>query len=214
MDTRRAFLGTIAAAGTVSLAGCTLFEDTIEKSASPVTVPEETLTATGFEHRDTKERAFERTVDVGEESRDLRLTNFIVSYGKELADFGADGATIDLFSTPTVSVAGREANPFDRFDDRRFLREIIDRAGGSGVENLQETGTRSVSVFGGSVEFTQYDATTEIGGQQITARLHFGRTINEGDIVAFLGIHPELLDESENVYTAVENSVHPSEPPG
>lgn len=53
MTTRRGVLGAIAGLGTVGLAGCSLLSDTIEQSAEPAGVDEETYRSAGYEHRRT-----------------------------------------------------------------------------------------------------------------------------------------------------------------
>lgn len=212
MESRRDVLATIAGAGTVALAGCSVFGDeTIEKSAAPARAGDEALESTGFEHRNTEERPFERTVEVGGESRDLKLTNYLVQYGKEVGDFGVDGATFRLFTTPVVSVAGQDANPIQNFDDRRLVREVVQRAGGRESGDLQSASQRRATVFGNAVMFSQYLSNTEIEGQTVTIRLHFGQTTHDGDVVTILGVHPQRFDETANIYALAEALVHPAE---
>jgi len=216
MSTRRAVLGSILAGGVASLAGCSaaqdaIFGDAVEASASPAGVTDGSLDATGYEHRAVEERPYKRTVEIQGEQRDIVLTNYLVSYGKEIGDFGADAATLLLFTSPTVSVAGQQANPFAGADDREVLRAVLERDGQGGAENVREVGTRTVSTLDTQVEFTQYESTLEIEGQEVAALLHFGRTAHDGDLLFALGGHPKLLDESGNVYTLAESLVHPAE---
>jgi len=213
MQTRRAVLGTVAGAGIVSLAGCSLLGDSVEESADPAAVSEDALSSTGFQHNGTEEKVLEETVEAGDESRDITLTNYLAKYGKPLEGVGQDAATFRIFTTPGVTVAGQQVNPLRALDDEQLLRTIIDRAGASGVENLEQVGTRSVSVLGNSGQFQQYEGTTEIEGEEIDVLLHFGRTTNEGQMVSMLGVHPkaEPLNESENIYTLAEGVVHPVE---
>jgi hypothetical protein len=214
MYTRRNVLGTVGAAGLAGLAGCSLLGGGgVEESADQAAVSDDALTSTGFEHNGTEEKVLEQTVDVGDESRDITLTNYLAKYGKQLEGVGQDAATFRIFTTPGVTVAGQKVNPLRALDDEKLLKAIIDRAGASGIENLEQVGTQPVSVLGSSVTFKQYEGTTTIEDQEIEILLHFGRTTNEGQMVSMLGVHPkaEPLNESENIYALAEGVVHPAE---
>lgn len=213
MHTRRAVLGAIAGAGAASLAGCSLLGDSVEESADPAAVSDDALSATGFDHNGTEEKVLEETVEAGDESRDIKLTNYLAKYGKALEGMGQDAATFRIFTTPGVTVAGQQVNPLRALDDEQLLQTVIDRAGASGVDNLEQVGTRSVTVLGNDEQFQQYEGTTEIEGEEIEVLLHFGRTSNEGQMVSMLGGHPkaEPLNESENIYTLAEDVVHPAD---
>lgn len=208
MHRRREVLGALGIAGTVSLAGCALVQGSFEQSASPAGIDDDVLDATGFEHKDTEELSFNRTVDVFGQSRDLSLTNWLVTYGKSAGGFGPDAARFRLFSTPSVTVAGNEINPFDNFDDEELLGEVDD----SGDDpDLDGGPTRTVETLGEDVTYTRYETQRQMGGEAVTAYVHVGRFSNDGDLLRAVGTHPELLDESENIYTLAEAIEHPFE---
>lgn len=144
------------------------------------------------------------------ESRDLRLTNYVVEYGKLVTDGRPEGAQFVLFTSPSVTVADREANPFAQFDDGELLEEIVGRAEGSATD-VRETGRRSSQVLDSSVVFRVYEATTMVEGQAIPLLIHFGRTSHDGDLLGVLGVYPGLLDESESIYELASATVHPAE---
>jgi len=208
MHSRRSLLGLIgAAAGTVSLAGCSVLEDTFEKSASPAGVPESALEETGFEYRDGEEVSFRRTVEALGQSRELRLTNWRVTYGKALEGFGQDGARFQLYSTPSVTVAGTEINPFAGFGDARLLGEVEGEE--DEADGLDEESTRTVRTLDEDVTYARYERSRELGGQSVAAYVHVGQFSNEGDLLAAVGVHPEAVDEAENIYRLAEAVEHP-----
>lgn len=216
MRTRRRLLGTVAGVGCVGLGGCSLLSGPIERSADPAGVRDEVRQSSGVERNRTDELQFEQSVEVGGESRDLRLTNYVVEYGTQLAGGGPQGVQFVLFTSPSVTVGDREANPFANFDDRRLLGEIVGRSEQSAT-GIEASETRTLPVLGGEAQFRIYQAVTTVEEQDIPIRIYFGRTKHEGDLLGLLGAYPQILDESETVTGLVEGTYHPaqfdSEPP-
>lgn len=210
MHTRRTVLRALCGAGTLGLAGCGLLSDTIEQSADPAGIPQETLRPEGFEHRRTDELLLEQAVEVAGESRDLQLTNYLVEYGKQLADVGPRGISVLLFSSPSVTVGDREANPFARFDERQLLEAILGRTG-AGASNIEAVGTETSMVLGRDTQFRIYEATTTVAGQDIPIRMQFGRTDHDGDLIGVLGTYPGVVEKAASIYTLAGAAVHPAE---
>lgn len=206
MHRRREVLGGLGLVGVGSLAGCGLLQGSFERSASPAGVEESTLNEQGFEHRNTEELTFERTVDAAGQSRDLSLTNWLVTFGKPAGGVGPDGAQFRLFSTPSVTVAGNEINPFDDFEDGQLLQQV-----GGGHGNLEEQGSRSIETLGNEVTFTRYETERQLNDEMVTAAVHVGRFSNDGDLLAALGAHPAALDETEAIDALARAIEHPSE---
>jgi len=209
--TRRSVLAAAAAGGMVSLAGCGLLDDEIERSAEPATIDDRTLERTRFEHGGTSEMTMTRTVEVGGESRDLRLTNYLASFHKTVPASDGAVASLHLFTTPSVQVAGQEANPFAGFDTQRLLEEIASRAGDKGLDDVREVGSRTVRILGAERTATQHEATTERQGQEIVLRLPVVRLTHDDDILGTSGVYPKLLEETAGVYDAAEGIVHPAD---
>ena len=214
MQTRRALLGTLAGATLVSLAGCTLFEDEIEKAARQAVVREEALDETGYSHERTDEFVFEETIEVADESRDVRLTNYSTTYRKTPADSGDELDDVEksfssfvLFSTPTVSIAGRDVNPFDRLDEKELLNRLLDEADVEGVQDIEVVGEQTVEVLDRTVMVTEYEGRTEQEGVDVV--LHLGTLTNDGDFIAFVGTYPDVLDETDAILTLAEGIDHP-----
>jgi len=210
MQTRRRVLGTIGFAGVGALAGCSLLGDTIEKESGQAAVTGDALETTGYEFDSEDTFVIEETVEVQDESRDVKLTNWLTAYTRSIPEVEIDGAQFSIITSPTVSVAGKDANPLRRMDEKRLLEEVIDRAGMQGLKDIEEVGERTVSVLDTDTTITEYEAVTEEG--DIEVRLHFGNLTNDGDFLMLLGMHPELVDETENVDTMAGGIDHPAEP--
>lgn len=218
MITRRHVIATLAGVTTVSIAGCGLLTGPIEAEASLARVSESARSQTGYAQQRTRDQTFEQTVSVGDRERDITLTNWLSEYARS-PDGAPDGvASFLLFSTPTVTVGGQSANPFEGFGQRRLIREITGRSTRSAPENsLEEIGTRSVDALDQSVELTQYETTQPIAGQSVDVRIHVGTLTNDGDALVIIGSHPApsqfgMGDESGNIDTLVRGIEHPTEP--
>lgn len=210
MRTRRATLAAFAGAGGVALAGCLFSDDSLEASAEPAAVDETAVDDTGFEHEGLTERTHEETVEAAGESQSLRLTNWTSQYVIAVPAVDLDGARVSLFTTPTVTVAGRSANPFGRLDRERLLAAMVE-ALGTGIEDVERVGGREVTVLGRSVTVDEFEARTEPGG--IDLRLHLGDRTHEGDLLVAVGLHPERLELTGDVDTLLGGTVHPAERP-
>ena len=208
---RRRLLAASATATLCSIAGCSLLDDEIERSATPAAIDSNTLDRTSFEHDGTAEMTMVETVEVAGETRDLRLTNYLATYRKTVPATDGGVATVQLFTTPSVTVADQEANPFASFDTRQLLSEISTRAGEDGIDDVREVGSRSVRVLGADRTFTQHEATTERQGKEVVVRLPIARLVNEEDILAVFAAYPKLLEETAGVYDAAEGIEHPVE---
>lgn len=208
--TRRSVLAAAAATGTVSVAGCSLLDDEIERSARPANIDDGTLDRTQFEHDGTAETTMTRTVEVGGESRDLRLTNYLASFRKTVPATDGGVASLQLFTTPSVRVAGQEANPFAGFDTQQLLAAIASRAGDQGFTDVREVGTRTARILGAERAVTQHEATTERQGQEVVLGLPVVRLTHDDDILGTFGAYPKLLGTA-GVYDAVEGIVHPAD---
>ncbi|SDJ40428.1 hypothetical protein SAMN05216226_10347 [Halovenus aranensis] len=206
MHRRRDVLGALGLAGAVSLAGCGLLQGSFEQAASPASVEASTLDERGFEHRSTEELKFTETVEAVGQSRDLSLTNWLVLFGKPAGGFGPDAAQFYLFSTPSVTVAGNEINPFNDFG----AEQLLGRVAGGGA-SLDKQGSRTVEALGSEVTFERFRTERQIASQSVTATVHLGQFSNDGDLLAAIGTHPEAIDETESIDALVGAIEHPSE---
>lgn len=218
MLSRRRLLGGMAGGSVVSLAGCALFDDEIEASARPARVSESVRSEAGYQHHRTESQRFEQTVTVADQERRLVLTNWTTEYRKLPGGQESSAATFLVFTTPTITVAGRSANPFERFDERRLIDEMEGRSEeGTHSGDLEEVGDRSMTVLGQRVELSQYESTQDISDQSVTIRSHIGTLTHDGDLLVIFGSHPDtseheqLADEAENISRLAEGIDHPTE---
>jgi len=207
---RRGLLSGALGVGAVSLAGCGFLEDGTKRSASPAEIEAGTREQTRFDHEGTEELTLTETVTVGGESRDLELTNYLASYRKTVP--AADGgiAAVHLFTTPSVRIAGQEANPLAELDEQQLLGEVASRAGEDGMQDVSETGTRQVPVLGAPRRFRLHEATTEIQGEEVVVRLPVAKFAHEDDLLVVFASYPKLLEETAGSYDAIQGTVHPA----
>jgi hypothetical protein len=214
MVTRRKYLAAVSGAvATVSIAGCGLLSDTVEASASPGVVPEGVRGGTGFANEQMEKTTFEDTREVAGEERDLKLTNWTTEYTKAPAQDDVGAAGFVIFSSPTVSIADRSFNPFDRLDEKELIRRILSNSSQGGAGDIQEAGSESFSVLEESVEFSEYESTQSVAGQDVDIRIHFGNFTHDGDLLAILGTYPAVLSDLENVRKMAEGTDHPVDTP-
>lgn len=212
MLTRRTLLLSGVSGAVVSVAGCSLLGDEIEAEASPARVDDTTLTETGYEHLRTDDSVLEQTVQVENTERQVSITNWMSEYGTVGTADEQSAAHFLVFTSPTVGIAGRSVNPFDRYNEKRLIRDLASGSERGEPAELEEVGTETVETLGVSVEFTVYRTTQEVAGESVDLLLHFASLTNDGDLVAILGTHPEILDESENMYRLAGGIEHPTEP--
>lgn len=206
---RRRLLAGIFGLTLGSLSGCALLQDEVQRSASPAGLDEQTQTQTSFEHQGTDELTLNQTVQVAGESRDLSLTNHLAKYQR--AAPGSEGAvaSVQLFSTPSVSVGDREANPFWDADPKQFLKNVATGEQIGGFDEVREVGTREFSVLGQSRTFQILETTTERQGKEVIVRLPTGKFKHDGDILGLFGGYPAALGGQQQVQTALQGVVHP-----
>jgi hypothetical protein len=212
MYSRRAALAAMAGGAVVSLSGCALLGNEIEQSASPAAVSEQSLEGTGYDEARMEDQSFEQTVEINDEERDLRLTNWITEYRKLPDSDEQSVASFLIFTTPTITVAGRSANPFDAFSEEQLIRRLLDQSDRMDANDLEKEGEHETEILGESVSLSTYRTTQSVEGQEINVSMYFGELTNDGDLLFVLGAHPELLDESENMYQLAEGIEHPVEP--
>lgn len=206
MQSRRSVLTVLAGAGIASLAGCGLLDDTIEAEADPAGVSESALASAGYQHERTTDFVFERTIEVQDTSRDVKLTNWIAAYRKSLAGVESVPGQFSAFASPTISIANQDINPFRRMDEEALLQTLVDRTG-AGIKDIQAVAERGLTVLDDSVTVTKYEGETDAEGLDVF--LHFGTLTHEGDFLGVLGIHPTQVDETANVDTLAEGTDHP-----
>ncbi len=213
---RRSVLAGLTTAGAVALAGCSLLDDdgTLERSAAFAQVTEDALAQTSFDHAERRERTTEQTLEVADQRRSVRLTNWQNKYRAAIPTLEFDASRVSLFTTPTVSIAGRDANPFRVLDEEQLVEEMVERVDTGPVEDVEKTGERPVTVLGEELAVSEFDARTTYENQRIIIRMHLGQRTHEGDLLVLFGLHPELLAQTDEIDTLFSGVEHPVEPDG
>ncbi|MEF8822089.1 MAG: DUF6517 family protein, partial [Halovenus sp.] len=205
-------LAAISGGAVVSLSGCALLGDEIEQSADPARVSEQALQGTGYSEARMEDQSFEQTVEINDEERDLRQTNWVTEYRKLPGETEQSAASFLIFTTPTVTVAGQSANPFNAFSEEQLIRRLTDQSGRGDATDLEKQRERETEILGESVTLSIYQTTQSVAGQDVDVTMYFGNLANDSDLLFLLGAHPELLDESENIYQLAEGIEHPVDP--
>jgi hypothetical protein len=206
MQTRRAVLGALGGL-TAALAGCPLLNEPSSQAAEPAAVGDSALDGTGFELKETTDEVLEQTVEAGGESTDLSLTNWVTRYTRPLPRVEADAVRFTLLTTPSVSLAGQSVNPLQQLDEAALVEEMVSRQQTAPVENVEPTGQRTVTVLETEVTFTEFDAETT--KNQVALRLYLGDLAHDGDVIVVFGLHPQLVEEAETMYTLAGGVDHP-----
>ena len=122
------------------LAGCSfiesVLEDALDREASPAVVPESVLAETSYEHDSRDEWTVAETLEVGGESREVSLTNKLTRYRLGLDSIEFDRSWFVLFTSPTVSLAGQEANPFWVLDEETLVERLLGRVDTAAVQDI------------------------------------------------------------------------------
>lgn len=213
--TRRGALGLAGAVGLAGLAGCTALDvatgGPAEFSAGTATVADETLSETGYERNDVSEETLSREVEVGGQTREVRVTNTVAEYDKavELFDERYQAAVFAAVATPRVEVLGRAFNPIAELgpDERAAL--IADRY--EGVGDLERGSEYTTEVLGEDAEVVVYAADGEIEdtGVSVELEFHVGDTVEAGeDYVLPLAAYPAAFGDGENVRSMMNGLEH------
>ncbi|WP_132059854.1 DUF6517 family protein [Halorussus amylolyticus] len=208
---RRVVAGALLAAMVV-VSGCTgILSGSVTFSASEATVSDDALESTGYEHNRTDEMTVNETFSVAGQSRDVEVTNWISEYHRSV---GIDGlaeqrvAVFTTFSSPKVSVLGQSFNPLAEYDNRELAEQFTTQL--NAVNDLQEVGSRNVTMLGSSTEVTKFEATvTTAAGLQFDAYVHVTKVEHGDDHVAAIGVYPQQLpDEQETVNELIRGVEH------
>lgn len=179
-------------------------------SASQVTVSDAALADTGYEVNRTEEMTVSREFSAAGQTKEVEVTNWIAEYHKSV---GIDGvgekpvAAFVTFSSPQVEVLGQSFNPLDKYSNRQLAETFTQRM--QRVENVQQVGTRNVTMLGKTTEVTEFEATVTTSlGLQFDASLHVTKVEHDGDFVVAVGVYPQQLDGKSDVNRLIRGVQH------
>ena len=193
------------------LAGCSfiesVLEDALDREASPAVVPESVLAETSYEHDSRDEWTVAETLEVGGESREVSLTNKLTRYRLGLDSIEFDRSWFVLFTSPTVSLAGQEANPFWVLDEETLVERLLGRVDTAAVQDVEKTGEREIELLGEPQTVTEFEGSTEF---DIDVRIDLSQRTHSGDVLVVLAVYPELTALAEDIDTLAAGAEHPA----
>jgi hypothetical protein len=211
----------LAAAGVAATAGCSTLQNVAEESsltAEPAAVPTTAADAAGYEFVDARPVTVTRTVEAGDASRDVEVTNQVTRYEKTL-DLGVLGeaklGVVAGISSPAVEVGGRTLNPIGDDSNRQLVELIAGRYSGLEVTGRQER--RRIEFLGAQERETTFTGTATFepaDGASVELDVLFevvkGRS--EADFVIGFGAYPRSLPgESDDVLAMLSAFEHPAD---
>lgn len=213
---RRTFLAGTATALGAATAGCgfILGEESLAFEADAARVPDSTADGAGYEFQGVADQTIERTFEVADQSRDVRVTNRMAEYEKAV-DLGPLGelraAIFTALSTPQVSVLGQTFNPVAEMSTAELAERIQSRF--EDIGSLERDGESTVTILGVETTLTRFTGRTQLpGGQEIDIYLHISEPVDhEDDFVIAVGGYPQRLPgEESNILELTESIEHPA----
>ena len=214
--TRRRALAAGGALGLASLAGCTALDvatgdGPAEFAAGTATVSDTTLSESGYELNEVSDEVISREVEVGGQTREVRVTNTVAEYDKAVELFGEryQAAVFAAVTTPQIEVLGRALNPIAELSTRERADLILSRY--EGVGDLERGSEYSTEVLGSDAGVVVYTADGEIEGTGASTELelHIGEPVGaEDDFVLPLAAYPAAFSDGENARRMMNGIEH------
>lgn len=213
MTTLRRRLSLILLTALVISSGCMgalVGDEPLSFTSTEATIADDALSGTGYEHDDTQKLEFNRTFEVGGQSRQVEATSWVTTYTKSAKIPGVgeqQAAAVALLSTPEVNVLGQSFNPLSEMSNADLIERVL--AGSGAVRNVEKVGSRTVTILGEETEVAKFSATMEVDGMQVDSYVHIGRVTHDGDILLVVGMYPKQLSEEEpTVFELLEAVEH------
>lgn len=222
-SSRRALLALGAGTITVGTAGCIdqipfVGDQPLEFDASPASIPDATLTETGYEEDAIEESVIEETFEAAGQTQDVIVTNWQSEYDKEIdlgqflpTDETVRAAVVTILTTPQVSVLGETFNPVADMDNEELAMMVQDQF--EGLDELEHIEDVTAPVAGTSTTVGEFEgeATLVEVGIAVDLRLHVAEPVESGDdFIIAVGGYPVELHEQErphvfSMFEAVEH---------
>ncbi|MDY7083326.1 MAG: DUF6517 family protein, partial [Halobacteria archaeon] len=193
-------------AGVVALSGCTnpVTQQTLSFEATPAGVEQSALSSTGYSTYSSGWENVSRNVTAAGQQRTVNLANYVAEYRRPLGN-GTEGG-FGVLATPQASFAGQTLNPISGWSDQQLIQEIPNPYGS--VSNLQQRGTRTVTMLGQQTQVSMFSGT---GSSGTDVMVHLARVNDKGDIVVAGAVHSTQFNETSRVNQLFENVRHPLE---
>lgn len=219
---RRGLLAALAASTSVAVAGCTGENQSFDLDADPARVPESAY-AEGYSGQDPQSFSIDQAFNATGVNVEVSATTWVARYTNETI-----GSALFVVSTPDESVAGQSVNPLVRASGADLIRRLLDQIdqqgiGGNGTEiqtdDIEEAGEETQTILGQddvtvSKLKTTVDADVEgPNGQEgsvedVPVLVYIATVRHDGDVVMLVGIHPEDLDQSDQLLSMMGSVEH------
>lgn len=206
---RRAVVAGIPAA--LLLGGCTdlLSDDEVTFEADQAVVGDEARSEASYDEKRVEEQVIER--EFQQVDRTVVVVNQVAEYARsvELGPIGGELARFTVLASPAVEVGPvGPLNPIEDMDNEELAEMVQEEY--DQVDNVEQVGEREVTLLGESVTVTKFSADAQTqGGQSVPVYFHIAQTSNGDDFVVTVGVHPQDVNEEEEVDTLIAGVEHP-----
>lgn len=206
---RRAVLAGVPTA--LLMGGCTslLSGEDVTFEADTALVAESALSDTDYEEKRVEDQTIERNFDQVDQT--VVVVNRIAEYSREVSvgPLGGELARFTVLATPTVEVGPvGPLNPVDDMDNQELAEMVQDEY--DGVENVQQVSERDVTLLGNTTTVTKFSAEAQTqSGESVDVYIHLAQAESGEDFVVAIGVHPQDIDEQDNVDTLMAGVEHP-----
>jgi hypothetical protein len=190
----------LALAVLLVMSGCTLPGADLTASASPVSVEDSALDATGYAMDENATIAFNETIGIGGENHEIGVKSYIASY-----EHTAHDGRLVVFSSPSPN-EGAPVNPFANLSERRDIARMLGEV--FNTTPLTVENRRTVTMVGQQTEVVTYTTTNQSAGNLTPVVVHVAMTQHEGDAVVAVSVHPQSVGENGTFARLVKNLEH------
>lgn len=198
-------LAIVGVALLVVLAGCGGGGQKVEASGSPATVSDDALADAGYELTDERNETFEATVE-GSISGDVELQGKaqVTAHApvRVYRPAGDGDSVVALVSSPGARPISNRPILKDPFATMSPAERVNFAQSVHEIEEVEETGERTVSYLGNETTLTTYSATTA-GGASVTVAL--GSVQHEGDFVTVVAVWVDAEPPLERLLEGVSH---------
>ncbi|ELZ38905.1 DUF6517 family protein [Halorubrum tebenquichense] len=218
---RRGLLAALAASTTVAVAGCAGQDQSLDLDADPARVPEGAY-AEGFSGQDPESFSIDRKFNASGVNVEVSATTWVAQYTNEEV-----GSALFVASTPNESVAGQSVNPLVSAEGADLIRRLLNQVdqqgiGGNGTEiqtdDIEEVGEETQTVLGEETTVSVLETTvsadvSDANGQSgsvddIPVLVYIGTVQHDDDVIAMIGVHPQAIDQSEQLLSMMGSVEH------
>jgi hypothetical protein len=185
----------------VVASGCTIPGGSLTAEANPASVEESALDATGYVVEENATIAFNETVGIRGENREVGVKNYIETYAHP-----EHAGRFVVFTTPSPDTDGAPVNPFAKPSERRDVGRLLGEVNNTSALTVEDK--RNVTLAGQRTELVTYATTNQSGGETTPVFVHVAVARDAGDAVVAVGVNPQSVaagNATERLVEAVEH---------